>query len=253
MATRKVALVTGSGKKRVGYHVSLALAERGYNLVIHYHCSAEEAKQTQNEIQGKGVAALSLGADLRNEQSVSALMRQVLDHFGRIDVLVNCAAVYTRKRLEEVTAEDVRLNLETNVLGTFLCCRQAGLTMVHQPEGGCIVNLGDWAQARPYLDFAAYFASKGAIPGMTRDLAVELGTRNPKVRVNCILPGPVLYPPDLPAEEREQSIAGTVVKHKGRTENIAQAVLFFIDNDFVTGVCLPVDGGRSIYAGPGTG
>ena len=120
--------------------------------------------------------------------------------------------------------------------------------MVKQTEGGCIVNMGDWAEARPYLNYAAYFTSKGAITALTRSLAVELGTRNPRVRVNCVMPGPVMMPPDLPAEERRQSIKGTLVKREGRPENIAQAVLFFLDNDFVTGTCLPVDGGRTIYA-----
>lgn len=248
MTAAKVALVTGSGKKRVGYHVALALVERGYNLVIHYNRSADEARQTQSEFQGKGVEALALGADLSDERSVSNMIDQSLKHFGRLDVLVNCAAVWKRKRLEEVTAADVRLHFETNALGTFLCSQKAGLAMVRQPEGGCIITLGDWAEARPYLDYAAYFPSKGAIPVMTRDLAVELGTRNPKVRVNCILPGPVMLPADLPAAERQQSIEGTLVKREGRPENIAQGVLFFIDNDFITGVCLPVDGGRTIYA-----
>jgi pteridine reductase len=246
MSSAKVALVTGSGKRRVGYHVAVALAERGYGLVIHYNRSAEEAKQTQSEFQSKGVEALALGADLTDERSVSAMIGQTLEHFGRLDVLVHCAAVWKRKRLEEVTAADVRLHLETNTLATFLCCQQAGLAMVRQPEGGCIVTLGDWAEARPYLDYAAYFPSKGAIPVLTRSLAVELASRNPRVRVNCILPGPVMLPADLPAAERQQSIDGTLVKREGRPENIAQAALFFIDNDFVTGVCLPVDGGRTI-------
>ena len=120
--------------------------------------------------------------------------------------------------------------------------------MVRQAEGGSIVNLGDWAVARPYVNYAAYFPSKGAIPTLTRFLAVELGTRNPRVRVNCVLPGPVLLPPDLPEAERRQAIEATLVKREGRPENIAQAVLFFLDNDFVTGVCLPIDGGRTIYA-----
>jgi pteridine reductase len=79
-------------------------------------------------------------------------------------------------------------------------------------------------------------------------MAVELGTRNPKVRVNCILPGPVLLPPDLPAAERQLAIDATLVKREGSPHNIALAVLHFIDNDFVTGACLPVDGGRSVYA-----
>jgi pteridine reductase len=104
---------------------------------------------------------------------------------------------------------------------------------------------------RPYLNYAAYFPSKGAIPTLTRALAVELGSRNPRVRVNCILPGPVLLPPDLPEDERRQAIEATLVKREGSPQNIAQAVLFFIDNDFVTGVCLPVDGGRSIFAPEG--
>jgi pteridine reductase len=142
----------------------------------------------------------------------------------------------------------VRDHFETNTLGTFLCSQHAGLAMVRQPEGGCIITFGDWAEARPYLNYAAYFPSKGAIPSLTRCLAVELGTRNPRVRVNCILPGPVMLPPDLPADERRQAIHATLVKREGSPEHIARAVLHFIDNDFVTGACLPVDGGRSIFS-----
>jgi pteridine reductase len=199
-------------------------------------------------LQGRGGEAFAVQADLTDEQAVQAMVRQVLERFGRLSVLVNCAAVWQAKRLEDVTAADVRLHFETNTLGTFLCCQHAGLAMVRHAEGGCIINLGDWAEARPYLNYAAYFPSKGAIPVMTRDLAVELGTRNPRVRLNCILPGPVMLPPDMSPAERQQVINATLVKHEGRPENIAQAVLFFIDNDFVTGVCLPVDGGRTVYA-----
>jgi pteridine reductase len=83
---------------------------------------------------------------------------------------------------------------------------------------------------------------------LARTFAVELGSRNPAVRVNCILPGPVMLPPYLPAEERAHAINATLVKREGKPENIAQAVLFFVDNDFVTGTCLPVDGGRTIFA-----
>jgi pteridine reductase len=248
MAAPRVALVTGSGKRRVGWYVADALAGRGYALVIHYRRSAAEAKETVSYFQRRGMEALAAQADLTDEQAVRGMIDQVLKQFGRLDVLVNCAAVWQAKRLEEVTAADVRLYFETNTLGTFLCAQHGGLAMVRQPEGGCIINLGDWAEARPYLHYAAYFPSKGAVTAMTRDLAVELGTRNPRVRVNCIMPGPVMLPPDLSAAERQQVINATLVKHEGRPENIAQAVLFFIENDFVTGVCLPVDGGRTIYA-----
>jgi len=176
------------------------------------------------------------------------MVRQVLDRFGRIDVLVNCAGIWQRKRLEDVTAADVRRHFDTNTLGTFLCCQQAGLAMVGQPEGGVIVNLGDWADVRPYLDYSAYFPSKGAVAALTRSFAVELAHRNPRVRVNCVLPGPVMLPPDLPEAEKRQAINATLVKREGSPENVAQAVLAFVDNDFVTGACLPVDGGRTVFA-----
>jgi pteridine reductase len=248
MANSKVALVTGSGKRRVGWHVAAALAARGYALAVHYRSSATEPEETVAAFRARGLDAVALQADLTDEQSVHRLIDQTLSCFGRLDVLVNCAAAWKGKKLEDVTAADVRYYFETNTLSTFLCSRQAGLEMVRQPEGGCIVTLGDWAVARPYVNYAAYFPSKGAIPTLTRTLAVELGSRNPAVRVNCILPGPVLLPPDLPEEERRQAIAATLVKREGRPENVAQAVLFFVDNDFVTGVCLPVDGGRTIFA-----
>jgi pteridine reductase len=248
MTQSKVALVTGSGKRRVGWHVAEALAARGYALVVHYRSSAAEAAESVAAFRARGVEALPLQADLTDEHSVRALIDQTLAHFGRLDVLVNAAAAWKQKQLEDVTAADVRLFFETNTLGTFLCSQQAGLAMVKQAEGGCIVTLGDWAIARPYVNYAAYFPSKGAIPTLTRCLAVELGSRNPAVRVNCILPGPVLLPPDLPEAERRQAIDATLVKREGRPENIAQAVLFFLDNDFVTGVCLPVDGGRTVFA-----
>jgi pteridine reductase len=118
--------------------------------------------------------------------------------------------------------------------------------MCRQPEGGAIVTVADWALARPYRNYAAYFASKGAIPTLTRTLAVELAARNPRVRVNCVMPGPVMLPDDLPEAERRAAIAGTLVGREGSPENVAHAVVFLVENDFVTGVCLPVDGGRTL-------
>lgn len=245
---RKVALVTGSGARRVGWHVAEALAGRGYALAIHYRSSAREAAENVQQLQERGIEAAAFQADLTDEQAVQSLIQRTLARFGRLDVLVNCAAAWKSKRLEDVTAADVRHYFETNTLSTFVCSREAGLAMVKQPEGGCIIALGDWAVERPYLNYSAYFPSKGAIPALTRSLAVELGTRNPAVRVNCILPGPVMLPSDLPAAERQEAIDATLVKREGSPQHVAQAVLFLVENDFVTGVCLPVDGGRTIYA-----
>jgi pteridine reductase len=249
MQPSKVALITGSAKRRLGWYVADALGRRGYSIVIHYNTSASDAQAAADDFCSRGIDAMALGADLANEQQVRDLVGKALARFGRIDVLVNCAAAWKSKRLEEITAADVRGYFDANTLGTFLCCQQAGLAMVKQPEGGSIVTFGDWAIERPYLNYAAYFPSKGAIPALTRSLAVELSTRNPRVRVNCVMPGPVMLPPDLPVAEREQAINATLVKREGSPENVVQAVLHFIDNDFVTGACLPVDGGRTVYAG----
>lgn len=245
---RPVALVTGSGKKRVGWHVADALAARGYSIAVHYHTSTQDAVETVEHLRSRGIEAEGYQADLAEESAVRELIRGIQDRFQRLDVLVNCAAVYMPTRLEDVTAADIRHNFEINVLGTFLCSQQAGLVMVEQPQGGCIVNFGDWALARPYLNYAPYFVSKGSIPTLTRCLAVELGTRNPRVRVNCVLPGPVLFPPDMLEAEREEAIRSTLVQHEGHPEDAATAVLFFVESNFVTGACLPVDGGRTIYA-----
>jgi pteridine reductase len=249
MPARPVALVTGSGKRRVGWHVAEALGRRGYDLALHYFTSGAEAEESVRAFEALGLTAAAFPADLTDEAAVRGLVQAVLARFGRIDVLVNCAAIWRRKRLEDVTAADVRAHFEANTLGTFLCCQHAGLAMVRQPEGGCIVTVGDWAVARPYPNYAAYFPSKAAIPGLTRCFAVELGLRNPKVRVNAVLPGPVMLPADLPEAERREAIAATLVKREGTPQHVAQAVLALVENDFITGACLPVDGGRTVYAG----
>lgn len=243
-----VALVTGSGKRRVGFHVARALARAGYDIAVHYRSSASEAVETAAHLRTFGVAADLVRAELSDEHSVKQMVAEVIATFGKIDVLVNCAAVWQRKRLEDVTAADVRANLDANTLGTFLTCQHVGLWMVAQRAGGCIVNVGDWADARPYLDYAAYFPSKAAIPGLTRCFAVELGTRNPRVRVNCVLPGPVMLPPELSDDEKQAAIDATLVKREGSPDDVAAAVLALVQNEFITGACLPVDGGRTIYA-----
>lgn len=250
MSIKKLALITGGGKRRVGNCVARTLAAHGYDVALHYNHSADEARQTARQLEEQGVRAEAFQADVTEEAEVDRLFDAVLGSFGRLDVLVTAAAVWERKRLEEVTADDVRRQFSVNTLGTFLFCRRAGLIMAKQPSGGSIVTIGDWAAARPYADYAAYFAGKGAIPTITRVFAVELARRNPAVRVNCILPGPVMLPENLAEHEVKGAVAGTLLKRLGKPENVAQAVLFLAENDYVTGVCLPIDGGRTIAGGP---
>lgn len=243
--TGRVALVTG-GARRIGAAVVRALASRGYAVGIHAHGSLREARDLADEMSAVGVPSLAVTANLREEGPVRAMVQRVADHFGRIDALVTCAAVWNAGQLEEVTADDLRTHFDINCVGTFVAAQEAGSFMVRQPEGGGIVTLGDWAVARPYSDYAAYFPSKGAIPALTRSLAVEFAARNPRVRVNCVLPGPVTLSPEMDPESRAAVLAGTLVNREGTPEHVAHAVLFLLENDFVTGVCLPVDGGRTI-------
>lgn len=249
MADEPVALVTGSGKERVGNWIARDLSSHGYRVAIHYFRSRAGAEATAAELSRSGPGALALQADLRNQREVDDLVGRTRAAFGRLDVLVCAAATWGRHPLEQTTEKELRDEWESNTLSTFLCCQATGLAMVKQQSGGSIVTIGDWATSRPYRDHAAYFASKGAIPTLTRTLAVELGQRNPRVRVNCILPGPVLLPPDLPQAERDEAIAATLVRREGSPANIAHAVRFLIENDFVTGITLPVDGGRTVFAG----
>ena len=241
-----VALVTGSGARRVGSVIARTLAERGYRVALHANTSRDELAATVEELRDVGHDVAAFTADLTDEAAARKLVDDAHEHFGRLDLLVNAAAIWRPLKLEQVTAAELRRNFEINTLATFVCAQQGGLKMAAQEWGGVIINIGDWAIARPYLDYATYFPSKGAIPTLTRSLAVELAARNPRVRVNCVLPGPVMLPPTLSADERAAAIAGTLLKREGTPQHVAEAVVFLAENDFVTGVCLPVDGGRTI-------
>src|SRR5262245_17797599 len=121
MPITKVALVTGSGKRRVGSHVADALAERGYAIADHYRSSDAEAGESVVRLRTLGVEAEKFQADLTDWRAVEQLVDAVLERFERLDVLVTCAAEWQSKPLEEVIADDVRRHFETNVLATFLC------------------------------------------------------------------------------------------------------------------------------------
>jgi pteridine reductase len=240
--SQPVALVTG-GAVRVGAAIVRELAARGYRLGIHANTSLDKAQALVKELTEAGHSAAAFGAELRDEDATRAMIDRVHRHFGRLDALVNSAAVWSPTPLAEVMADDVRRFFEVNTLSTFICCQHAGLIIAGQPAGGAIVNIGDWAVERPYRDYSAYFVSKGAIPTLTRLFAVEFA---PRVRVNAVLPGPVMLPESLDEAERRRAIAGTLLKRPGRSLNIAQAVVALLENDFITGVCLSVDGGRTL-------
>ncbi|MCX7432082.1 MAG: SDR family oxidoreductase [Planctomycetia bacterium] len=224
--TGRVALVTG-GERGMGAAVVRALASRGYAVAIHAHGSLQEARALADQLAAAGVPSLAVTANLRDEGPVRAMVQRVADHFGRIDAVVTCAAIRQAGPLEEVTADDLRTHFDINCVAAFVAAQEAGAFMVRQPEGGSIVMMGDSAVERPTTGSAAFFPSQGAITAMTQSLAKEFAARNPRVRANCVL-------------------AGTPAHREGTLEHVAHAVLFLLENDSVTGICLPVDGGTRL-------
>ena len=247
-----VAWVTGSGAARVGQQIARRFAAAGYRIVIHAHRSIDNAKCFSDELLKAGIESMIVHGDLADSQFATSAVAEIINRFGRIDVLVNSAAIWDWKPFDEITRQDVQKQFEVNSLGTFLCSQHAGLAMVKQSSGGAIVLIGDWAVARPYANFAAYFAGKGAIETMTKSLAVELAIRNPNVRVNAVLPGPVMLDPSIDHEQSVRIAEDCLLKRLGTPEDVAEAAFFLSQQRFITGTCLPVDGGRSIYAGGGT-
>jgi len=244
----KVALVTGSGARRVGNVVAEVLGRAGYQIALHYNRSREPAEDCVQRWSAEGIRCAAFQADLADESAIDEMFDGVAEEFGRLDLLVTSASIWDSKPLEEVAIDDLRRNFDVNTLATFLCARRGGLMMVEQSEGGSIVTIGDWSIARPYRDYAAYFVSKGAIPTLTQTLAVELAERNPRVRVNCLLPGPVMFPEGLSEENKRQLINSTLLKRADEPESVARAVLMLAENEFITGAVLPVDAGRTIYS-----
>lgn len=227
--TGRVALVTG-GAGCVGAAVVRGLAARGFAVAIHCHGSLAEARALAATLEAAGGAALAVTANLRDEGPVRAMVHRVTDHFGRIDVLVTAAGIARRGPLEGTSADDLRAHFEVNVVGAFVCAQEAGAVMAGQETGGAIVLVAPAGAARFAPDETALAPSRGAIPALTRSLAVDLARRHPGIRVNAVLPGAT--PP------------------AGPPERVADAVLLLVENGPVTGVCLPLDGGLPIPAGP---
>lgn len=247
-----VALVTGSGAPRVGRAIAVELARHGCRLAIHANESLDEARRAADSLREEfGQPAIVTQGAVNAEGVAERLVDETVDAFGGLDILVNSAAIWWPTSLEDITADEMRRYYDVNVIGSFLCARAAGKVMAEQPFGGAIVNIGDWATVRPYLDHAAYFPSKGGVDVMTRSLAVELAQRNARIRVNCIKPGPVMLEEQTADERRQKLCRSTLSGDIGTAEHVAHAVRFLCENTFVNGVCLPVDGGRTIFSPDG--
>ncbi|WDI40915.1 SDR family oxidoreductase [Bremerella sp. P1] len=245
---RPVALVTGSAK-RVGRVIAQHLADCGYRIAIHANTSMDEAKRFAEQLKEQGTEASAFEADVTCESSIKDMVDKVHFYFGRIDVLVNSASIFFPTPLDELTEEDVQSLFQVNTFSVLSCSRFVAQRMKEQATGGAIVNIADWSVERPAKGFSAYIASKGALVTLSKSLAIDLAAENPAIRVNAVLPGQVLLPEGSGEIKRQAAIDATLVKRMGEPEDVAQAVKFLVESPFVTGVCLPVDGGRTVFSG----
>ena len=238
----KVALVTG-GAKRIGKEIALSLAERGCHVALTYHASGKQAQQTLQAIRRKRVKAMGIAVDQRRVVEVRRAVRSVVREWGRIDILVNNASSFTPTPWEKVTPLLWEDAIAANLTGPWNFAQEAAKRMKKQ-SAGKIINILDISVASPWSPYLPYSAAKGGLWTLTLGLAKALA---PKIQVNGIAPGPILFPPDISAKERAQAINKTLLKRIGHPRDIAQSVLFFVGgSDFITGVVLPVDGGRRL-------
>jgi len=235
----RVAVVTG-GARRVGAAIARALADAGCHVAINYRRSATDAERTVAELRATGVRAISVQADVAHAADVERLLHTTGHELGRVDVLINNASVFRRTPIDAVTDADWDALLDNNLRASFLCAQRFG-THMRDHGGGVIISMADVAGLRPWADYLPYSIAKAGIVALTQGLAKALA---PSVRVNAIAPGPVLLPDDYDAAAREREIARTLLKRAGHPEHIADAVVALVRNDYITGVVLPVDGGR---------
>jgi 3-oxoacyl-[acyl-carrier protein] reductase/pteridine reductase len=236
----KSALVTG-GARRIGRGIALALARAGADVAITYRSSRAEAARTVREIENLGCRALAVECDVRSEVSVRAAIAATIGRFGRLDVVVNNAAVFEPVPLERISLEQWDAVFETNARGPFLVAREA---LAHlRAVQGRIVNIGSLGGIHAWSGHAHYCASKAALHMLTQAMAKAFA---PEVSVNCVAPGWIDVD-GRPNGEAARFAARTPLLRNGSAEDVAQAVLFFATGPgFVTGQILAVDGGLGL-------
>lgn len=232
--------MTGAGR-RLGAAIAAGLARAGYDIAAHHHASGDGAEATLGAVRAAGRRGERFAADLRDPAAARALPGRVAETFGRLDVLVNCAAVMVRREFAAITPEDWNDALALN-LSAALFTAQGAAPHLRRVRGK-IVNLADIAAFEVWPAYLPLNVSKAGVVMLTRGLARVLA---PEVTVNAVAPGAVLPPEDWPAEARDHLVATTPLRRLGSPEDVVRAVLFLLDNDYVTGVVLPVDGGRLV-------
>jgi len=244
--SNKVALITGGGTG-VGRATTLQLAERGYDVVINYSRSRDEAEGTAADAREKGVRAVALACNVADDRAVRAMVARCRKEFGRLDVLVNNAGMthfVKHTELEELSEAKWDEILAVNLKGPYFVSR-ATIPLLRASGGGSIVNVASVAGIAGSGSSIAYAASKGGLITMTKSLAKAFA---PDIRVNAVCPGPIISRWLEGHEDMvEAAVKITPLKRASTTDDIADAVVFLAcDAAMMTGQALVVDGGRTM-------
>lgn len=238
----RVALVTGAGR-RVGRALAMALGSRGATVAVHYGSSASDAEAVVRAIEALGARASAFGADLTEPAAPASLIERVVARFGTLHVLVNSAAVMERTPFGETTVADWDRIFALNLRAPFFLCQAAAPHL--RATRGTIVNIADLAAFETWPGYVPHGLTKSGVVHLTRSLARVLA---PDVRVNGIAPGTVLLPDDWRRTDEERLNRTTPLGRQGSPDDVASAMLFLIDADYVTGETVIVDGGRHVRA-----
>jgi NAD(P)-dependent dehydrogenase (short-subunit alcohol dehydrogenase family) len=235
------ALVTGAGR-RIGQAIAVGLAEAGCDVAVHFHGSADGAKETARAVTQTGRRAELLQADLSDAVAARNLPDQAARVFKRLDVVINSAAIMVREPVEDVTPESWDATIDLNLRAMFFVS-QGAIGHLRRAKGK-IVNLADLAGLEPWPAYVPHCVSKAGVIMLTKALARALA---PDIAVNAIAPGAVLLPDDWDAQAREHIRASTPLERLGAPADVVAAVKFLLTGtDYVTGTVLVIDGGRLI-------
>lgn len=237
----KVALVTGAGR-RVGRSLALALGDVGCRVAIHYGQSDKDAQDTAALIQSMGSEAITFQADLEDTAQVTKLAASVAKQLGPIEILVNNASIFDKVGLEDLSVDEWDRHFAINVRAPFVLA-QAMQAQLTTDSPGKIISLNDWRTARPTR--FAYGITKTALSGLTRTLALSMA---PNVQANEIALGAILPPADIPLDRPRNEIQIDLgpADRMGTLNEVTDAMMMLINNDFITGETINVDGGRHI-------
>jgi pteridine reductase len=236
----RVALVTGAGR-RLGRAVALRLAAEGADVAVHYGKSESEAREVVAAIEKLGRRGATFSAELTDVAAIQKLVQGVASRFARLDILVNSAANFVETKFGETSEAIWDASLNTNLKAPFFCA-QAAAPYLAKSGRGVIINFADIGGLLGWTEFLPHSISKAGVIMLTRILAKELG---PAVRVNAIAPGTITMSGD-PPEWQEDFIKRAPLKRSGRPDEIADAVIYLITAEFITGQLLVIDGGRTL-------